>query len=90
MPSFSHPYREMTEFRCARLTLNKLLGMGLFADLTLIKLNSYSSSWPLKGYINDLRIYSTILSSDDILALYHTGAKVDNLGNLHTFEATET
>jgi hypothetical protein len=44
----------------------------------------------IKGYINDLRIYSTILSSDDILALYHTGAKVDNLGNLHTFEATET
>lgn len=56
---------------------------------TTLKLNGYSSTWPLKGYINDLRIYSTILSPDDILALYHTGAKIDNLQNTHTFEYIE-
>lgn len=56
---------------------------------TALKLNGYSSGWPLKGYINDLRIYSTVLSPDDILSLYHTSAKVDNLGGLHTFEFQE-
>ena len=56
---------------------------------TALKLNSYNSSWPLKGYINDLRIYSTILSVDDIKQLYNTAAKIDNLGGLHTFELNE-
>ena len=56
---------------------------------TTLKLNGYSSAYPLKGYINDLRIYSTILSPDDILALYHTGAKIDNLQNTYTFEYIE-
>ena len=41
------------------------------------------------GSYSDFRIYCTALSADDILALYHTGAKVDNLGSLHTFEFNE-
>lgn len=41
------------------------------------------------GLISDFRIYCTALSADDILSLYHTAAKVDNLGELHTFEAIE-
>ena len=40
-------------------------------------------------YMSDVRIYCTALSADDILSLYHTAAKVDNLGGLHTFEAIE-
>ena len=39
--------------------------------------------------ISDFRIYCTVLSADDILSLYHTAAKVDNLGGLHTFEVIE-
>lgn len=39
--------------------------------------------------ISDFRIYCTALSADDILSLYHTAAKVDNLGGLHTFEFQE-
>lgn len=42
------------------------------------------------GNISDFRIYNTVLSNDDILELYHTAAKIDNLGNIHTFEATES
>lgn len=39
--------------------------------------------------MSDFRIYCTALSADDILSLYHTAAKVDNLGGLHTFELNE-
>lgn len=42
------------------------------------------------GNLSDLRIYCTALSDDDILQLYHTGAKVDNKQNWHTFEFKET
>jgi len=38
---------------------------------------------------SDFRIYCTALSADDILALYHTSAKVDNKQNFHTFELVE-
>lgn len=40
--------------------------------------------------LSDVRIYYTALTADDILALYHTGAKIDNKQNLHTFELNET
>ena len=42
------------------------------------------------GNLSDCRIYATALSADDILQLYHTSAKIDNLQNLHTFEIKET
>ena len=42
------------------------------------------------GLFSDFRIYATALSADDILSLYHTSAKVDNLGGFHTFELSET
>lgn len=58
-----------------------------------------STAWHLAGYtansenfignLSDFRIYCTALSADDILSLYHTAAKVDNLGGLHTFEFQE-
>lgn len=55
--------------------------------------DSYTgTSWngtPFSGYLSDFRIYCTALSADDIKQLYHTAAKVDNLGGLHTFELNE-
>lgn len=41
------------------------------------------------GKMNDFRMYCTALSADDILQLYHTGAKIDNKKNLHTYELIE-
>ena len=39
--------------------------------------------------ISDFRVYCTTLSADDILTLYHTGAKIDNQQNFHTYELVE-
>ena len=39
--------------------------------------------------LSDARLYATALSDADIADLYHTSAIVDNLGNLHIFEAKE-
>lgn len=41
------------------------------------------------GLINDFRIYCTALDADAIRQLYEVGAKIDNKGNLHTFELNE-
>lgn len=40
-------------------------------------------------YMSDLRIYNTALSASDIMELYRTNARVDNKGNIHTFEFYE-
>jgi len=50
---------------------------------------SSTSYFPFAGYINDVRVYATALSADDILDLYHTSANVDNLQNIHCFELQE-
>lgn len=42
------------------------------------------------GSFSDIRLYTTALSAEDILDLYHTSANIDNFGNLHTFELNET
>ena len=41
------------------------------------------------GALSDFRIYTTALSSDDILTLYNTAATIDNQGNLFTYEVVE-
>ena len=41
------------------------------------------------GNLSDFRIYCTALSAEDILDLYHTSAKIDNTGKVHTFEFVE-
>lgn len=41
------------------------------------------------GSYSDFRVYVTSLSAADILELYHTGAKIDNKANFHTYEINE-
>ena len=41
------------------------------------------------GNYSDIRCYCTALDADTIRQLYEVGAKVDNRGNLHTFEINE-
>lgn len=47
---------------------------------------SYSNS---DASLSDFRMYCTALSAEDILELYHTSAKIDNLGGIHTYELKE-
>jgi hypothetical protein len=43
----------------------------------------------MAGLFSDFRIYATALSAADVLELYHTGAKIDNKANFHTYEINE-
>lgn len=52
--------------------------------------NTSPASYCMRGLFSDFRIYCTALSASDILTLYHTGARVDNLGGMHTFEFQES
>ena len=56
-----------------------------------IFINNYvgNSSWCVNGRLNDLRIYSTVLSAEDIEALANVQAAVDSSGNVYTFEYKE-
>lgn len=41
------------------------------------------------GEISDFRMYSTILSEEDIRQLYEVSGKIDNFGNLHSYKFEE-
>lgn len=51
--------------------------------------NTGSSNRDYQGALSDVRVYCTTLDADAILQLYHTGAKIDNKANFHTYEINE-
>lgn len=63
-------------------------GLQSSTTLRLFK-DGYSSYACREASLSDFRIYCTALNADDVLALYHTGAKIDNKQNLHAFELAE-
>lgn len=60
------------------------------ADKLWLLNRNTNNSYAADASIADFRAYSTVLSADDILALYHVGAKIDNKGGIHTYEFTES
>lgn len=57
---------------------------------TQLILNNYSTDWNYHGYIDDLRIYNTVLSEDDIEEIYLSRSSLDEIGNLKQPEFLET
>lgn len=43
-----------------------------------------------KGQMSDARVYATALSAEDVLELYHTAARIDNVGNTYVYQYIET
>ena len=58
---------------------------------TQLWINGWQNGTGYAGYMNmsDFRVYCTALDADAIRQLYNVGAKIDNKGNLHTYEFNE-
>jgi len=47
------------------------------------------NDYAFDGCISDFRIYTTVLSEDDIKELYNVGLSIDNGSNVHSYELVE-
>lgn len=54
-----------------------------------IYINNYSNDWPLRGYLNDFRIYCTKLNAKQIQQLYQIPCIIDNQDNIYSGEFIE-
>ena len=75
----------------ATSTSNVSSGTTAFTDYIVIG-NSYTGTiWntDFVGNISDVRIYSSVLSAEDIKALYNTSASIDKNGNVYAYEFKE-
>jgi hypothetical protein len=50
---------------------------------TDFKISGYGDVWNCEGSFDDIRIYNTLLSDEDVLELYQTRASLDDNGNLY-------
>jgi len=57
---------------------------------TSLQLSARDSAWTYKGNIADYRIYSTALSTDDVLDLYNNSIIIDNNQQVFLTNITET
>lgn len=70
-------------------TIAKTTGLSSPTAITLFR-DGPSATYACKETtLSDFRIYTTALSTEDIMTLYHTPAQIDNLQNAHMFEAIE-
>ena len=51
---------------------------------------SYNTNYGATAYLSDLRIYSTILSQNDVLELYKVSGKIDDTGKIHSSAIKES
>lgn len=78
------------EFVSSATTTGALSNMGTMYQ---IGESNAQTNTPLGNFLNavlsDLRLYTSVLSADDVKELYETSVSVDNDGNLHTYEFDE-
>lgn len=81
----------------AKLYINGTLTRTLSVPTSLVGFKSLFLGWSNAGGANrrcqgswsDFRIYSTVLSAEDVLELYNTVANIDNKGNIFSYEFDE-
>lgn len=78
------------EFISSATTTGALVNMGTMYQ---VGESNAQTNTPLGNFLNavlsDLRLYTSVLSIDDIKELYETSVSIDNDGNLHTYEFDE-